>query len=74
MNAYDAEADARCAWCSRPLPAPDNVLVIVHPYDGETIPTCSPACMGEWLNQGAVGLRRSIRRSLDKGWEVWLTR
>ena len=73
MKAHDAETGARCAWCAGPLPAPDDVLVIVHPSDGETIPTCSAACMAEWLHQGTVGLRRSIKRSLDKGWGLWLT-
>ena len=67
MTSYDVD-DRRCAWCSDPLPAPDDVLVIVHPSDGETVPTCSPACMAEWLQQGATGLRRSIRRSMERGW------
>ena len=57
-----------CAWCGDPLPAPDDVLVIVHPSDGEAVSTCSVICMAEWLNQGAMGLRSSIRRSMGKGW------
>ena len=58
----------RCAWCSGPLPAPDGVLVIVHPSDGEAVSTCSAACAAEWLQQGATGLRSSIRRSMGRGW------
>ena len=69
MTAYDVVDDRSvCAWCSMPLLDPADVLVIVHPSDGATIPTCSAACMAEWLNQGTVGLRRSIRHSLGKGW------
>jgi len=67
----DAAVDRRvCAWCSEPLPPPTEVLVIVHPGDSSTVQTCSAACMAEWLNQGTVGLRRSIRRSLGtrQGW------
>jgi hypothetical protein len=62
------DGDRRCAWCGGRLPAPSDVLVIVHPADGSTAQTCSAACMAEWLNQGAVGLRRSIRRSLGETW------
>jgi hypothetical protein len=64
MTARDGDDGPVCAWCSGPLPASDDVLVIVHPADGSTVQTCSAACMAEWLNQGTVGLRRSIRRSL----------
>jgi hypothetical protein len=58
----------RCAQCGGLLPAPDDVLVIVRPSDGEAISTCSAACMAEWLNQGTVGLRSSIRRSMGTRW------
>ena len=60
-------ADRRCARCAGPLPTPHDVLVIVHPADGSIAQTCSAACMVEWLDQGAVGLRRSIRRSIAGG-------
>ena len=65
MTAHDDDDDRRCAWCAGPLPAPSDVLVIVRPSDGETIPTCSAACMAEWLQQGSTGLRGSIRRSMN---------
>src|ERR671917_2926457 len=51
-------ASDRCAWCDAPLPAPDDVQVIVHPADGAAIETCSAACLGEVLRQGTDGLRR----------------
>ncbi|HZO27233.1 MAG TPA: hypothetical protein VFH48_14725 [Chloroflexota bacterium] len=68
MSDHEAVDYRVCAWCFEPLPSPIDVLVIVHPADGSTVQTCSAACMAEWLNQGAVGLRRSIRRTLDGGW------
>ena len=43
MTARDGDDGPVCAWCSGPLPASDDVLVIVHPSDGETIPMCSAA-------------------------------
>ena len=64
MNDYEAVDRRVCAWCSEPLPPPIEVLVIVHPADGSTAQACSAACLAEWLNQGTVGLRGSIRRSL----------
>lgn len=69
MNDHEAVDRRVCAWCFEPLPPPIDVLVIVHPADGSTVQTCSAACMAEWLNQGTVGLRRSIRRTLDEGWQ-----
>ena len=68
MNDYGAVNRRVCAWCSGPLPPSTEVLVIVHPADGSTAQACSAACMAEWLDQGTVGLRRSIRRSLGERW------
>jgi hypothetical protein len=42
----------QCARCGGVLPAPADVLVIVHPSDGVTVETCSAACMAAWLEGG----------------------
>ena len=39
----------RCAACGGPLPAPADTMTIVCASDGETLSTCSTACMAELL-------------------------
>ncbi len=60
----------RCAWCKGPLSDPAETFTVVRGSDGEVLVTCSVSCLAEWLNQGTVGLRRSIRRGMDRGWRL----
>jgi len=64
MGAHDDDEDRRCAWCAGLLPAPSDVLVIVRPSDGETVKTCSAACLGAWMQDWPDGLRQSRKGEL----------
>lgn len=45
MSGHDVETAARCAWCGGPLPAPIEMLSVVHGRDGEMMVTCSTVCL-----------------------------
>ena len=45
LSARDVEPGARCAHCDDPLPAPLERLAVVRSRDGETMTTCSTACL-----------------------------
>jgi hypothetical protein len=47
MTTYDTITSQRCAQCDGQLPAPIEVLAVVHGTDGTMLTTCSTACLAE---------------------------
>jgi hypothetical protein len=60
----DKPAGPACSWCGGPLPAPDEMLLVVRCSDRVTMQTCGVECLAAllqsltgWARQATAGRR-----------------